>query len=123
MKYLYPYECEKLKLSSPQELQSAIDGNRREGRRPSYGSFDLSPGPTLLPQSPHLNGSMMNGRPNTGSPPYSTGVCDVSCVIYLFVCVFYHVCYSRPGTAPQKVVTLRKYEALMWCVSSVEGAI
>ncbi|ELU13411.1 hypothetical protein CAPTEDRAFT_64285, partial [Capitella teleta] len=37
MKYLYPYECEKLKLSNPSELQSAIDGNRREGRRPSYG--------------------------------------------------------------------------------------
>ncbi|XP_052100778.1 protein dead ringer homolog isoform X9 [Mytilus californianus] len=33
MKYLYPYECEKLKLSSPQELQAAIDGNRREDRQ------------------------------------------------------------------------------------------
>lgn len=38
MKYLYPYECEKEKLSSPAELQAAIDGNRREGRRPSYGN-------------------------------------------------------------------------------------
>ena len=35
MKYLYPYECEKEKLSSPAELQAAIDGNPREGRRPS----------------------------------------------------------------------------------------
>jgi hypothetical protein len=24
MKYLYPYECEKLQLSSPSELQAAI---------------------------------------------------------------------------------------------------
>ncbi|KAF2355373.1 ARID DNA-binding domain [Trinorchestia longiramus] len=38
MKYIYPYECEKNKLSSPQELQVAIDGNRREGRRSSYAA-------------------------------------------------------------------------------------
>ncbi|XP_069837640.1 AT-rich interactive domain-containing protein 3B [Dendropsophus ebraccatus] len=53
MKYLYLYECEKKSLSSPAELQAAIDGNRREGRRPSYGttSFNYSPtpvGPTSL---------------------------------------------------------------------------
>ncbi|KAG8576105.1 hypothetical protein GDO81_009773 [Engystomops pustulosus] len=48
MKYLYLYECEKKALSSPAELQAAIDGNRREGRRPSYGttSFNYSPTPT-----------------------------------------------------------------------------
>ena len=52
MKYLYPYECEKRGLSSPVELQAAIDSNRREGRRQSYGSaiFNYSPvgTPTLL---------------------------------------------------------------------------
>ncbi|XP_060927973.1 AT-rich interactive domain-containing protein 3A [Limanda limanda] len=52
MKYLYPYECEKQGLSSPGELQAAIDSNRREGRRQSYGSaiFNYSPvgTPTLL---------------------------------------------------------------------------
>lgn len=37
MKYIYPFECEKNKLSNPSELQVAIDGNRREGRRASYG--------------------------------------------------------------------------------------
>lgn len=67
MKYLYPYECEKLKLSSPQELQAAIDGNRREGRRSSYG-YDLSPGPTLVPTSHHLNGTLLNGKLGGGSP-------------------------------------------------------
>lgn len=40
MKYLYPYECEKKGMSTPTELQAAIDGNRREGRRSSYGQFD-----------------------------------------------------------------------------------
>jgi len=39
MKYLYPYECEKKRLSTPAELQAAIDGNRREGRRASYGPY------------------------------------------------------------------------------------
>ncbi|XP_034479189.1 protein dead ringer isoform X2 [Drosophila innubila] len=40
MKYLYPYECEKKNLSTPAELQAAIDGNRREGRRSSYGQYE-----------------------------------------------------------------------------------
>uniref|UniRef100_A0A1A9URB0 REKLES domain-containing protein n=1 Tax=Glossina austeni TaxID=7395 RepID=A0A1A9URB0_GLOAU len=40
MKYLYPYECDKKNLSTPAELQAAIDGNRREGRRSSYGQYE-----------------------------------------------------------------------------------
>ncbi|XP_077174131.1 AT-rich interactive domain-containing protein 3B [Paroedura picta] len=53
MKYLYAYECEKKSLSSPAELQAAIDGNRREGRRPSYSSslFSYSPASTGGPPS------------------------------------------------------------------------
>lgn len=45
MKYLYPYECEKRALSSPGELQAAIDSNRREGRRQSFSAalFSYSP--------------------------------------------------------------------------------
>lgn len=42
MRYLYPYECDRKGLSTPGELQAAIDGNRREGRRSSYGQFDQS---------------------------------------------------------------------------------
>ncbi|XP_054892508.1 AT-rich interactive domain-containing protein 3B-like isoform X1 [Poeciliopsis prolifica] len=51
MKYLYPYECERKSLSSPGELQAAIDSNRREGRRPSYSSslFRFSPSPSTAP--------------------------------------------------------------------------
>ncbi len=53
MKYLYPYECERKALSSPSELQAAIDSNRREGRRPSYSNslFRFSPSPG---SAPHL---------------------------------------------------------------------
>ncbi|KAM9409805.1 AT-rich interactive domain-containing protein 3B-like [Pholidichthys leucotaenia] len=63
MKYLYPYECERKGLSSPGELQAAIDSNRREGRRPSYSStlFRFSPSPgtaphILSPPKMHLPG-------------------------------------------------------------------
>lgn len=50
-----------MKLSSPEELQAAIDGNRREGRRSSYGAYDipLSPSgisPSMVP-SRHINGN------------------------------------------------------------------
>ncbi|XP_047449142.1 AT-rich interactive domain-containing protein 3A isoform X2 [Mugil cephalus] len=60
MKYLYPYECEKRGLSSPGELQAAIDSNRREGRRQSYGSalFNYSPvGTPSLLSSPKIQTS------------------------------------------------------------------
>ena len=49
MKYLYPFECEKRGLSSPAELQCAIDGNRREGRRSSYGTYGDMMQPPMLP--------------------------------------------------------------------------
>nr|XP_024649791.1 AT-rich interactive domain-containing protein 3C isoform X3 [Macaca nemestrina] len=41
MKYLYAYECETRALSSPGELQAAIDSNRREGRRHAYTATPL----------------------------------------------------------------------------------
>uniref|UniRef100_A0A4W3HTP3 AT-rich interactive domain-containing protein 3 n=1 Tax=Callorhinchus milii TaxID=7868 RepID=A0A4W3HTP3_CALMI len=51
MKYLYPYECEKRGLSSPNELQVAIDSNRREGRRHSFGSSLFSYSPSGTPSA------------------------------------------------------------------------
>ncbi|XP_034398078.1 AT-rich interactive domain-containing protein 3A isoform X2 [Cyclopterus lumpus] len=63
MKYLYPYECEKRGLSSPGELQAAIDSNRREGRRQSYGSaiFNYSPvGTPSLLSSPKMHMSHLS---------------------------------------------------------------
>uniref|UniRef100_A0A9R1SBP4 AT-rich interactive domain-containing protein 3 n=3 Tax=Cyprinus carpio TaxID=7962 RepID=A0A9R1SBP4_CYPCA len=76
MKYLYPYECEKKGLSSPGELQAAIDSNRREGRRPGYSNslyrFSPSPsasGPHLLsPPKMHLPATGHNGLQATPSP-------------------------------------------------------
>ena len=38
-KYLYPYECVKMNFSNPNELASAIEGNKREGHKGSYGSY------------------------------------------------------------------------------------
>ena len=43
MKYLYQFECEKHSFSNPAELQAAIDGNRREGRRIAY-NYEVNPG-------------------------------------------------------------------------------
>ena len=36
MKYLYEYECKKKNLSSQSELDAAIEGNKREGRKPNF---------------------------------------------------------------------------------------
>ncbi|XP_037358008.1 AT-rich interactive domain-containing protein 3B [Talpa occidentalis] len=84
MKYLYAYECEKKALSSPAELQAAIDGNRREGRRPSYSSslFSYSPavataatGAPALLSPPKIRfpilGMGSSSGPNAGSPRIS----------------------------------------------------
>ncbi|XP_018426974.1 PREDICTED: AT-rich interactive domain-containing protein 3A-like [Nanorana parkeri] len=69
MKYLYPYECEKRGLSSPGELQAAIDSNRREGRRQSFGSglFSYSPvGTPNILTSPKINMSALSVSTHNG---------------------------------------------------------
>ncbi|XP_075996807.1 AT-rich interactive domain-containing protein 3A-like isoform X2 [Genypterus blacodes] len=67
MKYLYPLECEKKGLSSLGELQAAIDGNRREGRRPSYTSslYHYSPSPSSGPGHSLLSSPKLQ-TPQTG---------------------------------------------------------
>uniref|UniRef100_A0A672IRW8 AT-rich interactive domain-containing protein 3 n=1 Tax=Salarias fasciatus TaxID=181472 RepID=A0A672IRW8_SALFA len=66
MKYLYPFECDKKGLSSPGELQAAIDSNRREGRRPSYTSslYRYSSSPSSAPH-PLLSSPTMQTKPAT----------------------------------------------------------
>ncbi|XP_078526281.1 AT-rich interactive domain-containing protein 3A [Lissotriton helveticus] len=69
MKYLYPYECDKKALSNPNELQAAIDSNRREGRRSGFGGslFTYSPSgaPNLL-SPPKVQGLGLSGTTNGG---------------------------------------------------------
>ncbi|XP_054459202.1 AT-rich interactive domain-containing protein 3A [Anoplopoma fimbria] len=75
MKYLYPYECDKRSLSNPNELQAAIDSNRREGRRQSFGSslFTYSPNgtPTMLssPKLPSSSVGLMVGTNGASLTP------------------------------------------------------
>ncbi|VDM17857.1 unnamed protein product [Hydatigera taeniaeformis] len=65
MKYLYPYECEKLALSTPSELQAAIDGNRREARRSSYSfEYPMLMGPSSSTGAP----SGATGQPLSNAP-------------------------------------------------------
>lgn len=71
MKYLYAYECEKEGLSTQDELQAAIDGNRREGRRSGYGSYSDMVGATPPPTTSTISRSgSVGGGPN--SSPLST---------------------------------------------------
>ncbi|KAI2653307.1 AT-rich interactive domain-containing protein 3A [Labeo rohita] len=87
MKYLYPYECERKALSSPSELQAAIDSNRREGRRPSYSNslFRFSPSPgsaphILTPPKMHLSAlgavGALNGLQASPGPSLKKGLDD-----------------------------------------------
>ncbi|XP_066503654.1 AT-rich interactive domain-containing protein 3A isoform X2 [Hoplias malabaricus] len=69
MKYLYPYECDKRGLSNPNELQAAIDSNRREGRRQGSSLFIYSPNGT-----PTMLSSTKLTMPNMGLPMATNGV-------------------------------------------------
>ena len=42
-KYLYPLECKLNSFSNPNDLQSAIEGNKREGRTSSFGPYGGMP--------------------------------------------------------------------------------
>ena len=68
-KYLYDYECEREGLSKPEDLQAAIEGNRREGRRTTGNYSPYSLGPSLVP-TPN------NGT--NGPPPDLAGLADLS---------------------------------------------
>jgi len=86
-KYLYPLECKLQSFSNPNDLQSAIEGNKREGRTSSFGPYggmpmQNSPLPPSLggglpfsmmgtpPRPLHMNGSRPPmGHPGSRSPP------------------------------------------------------
>lgn len=70
MKFLYAYECHKMNLSSRQELETAIEGNKREGRRTSYyGDLQMrSPTSNSANNGPHSNNSMHHHGSSRISP-------------------------------------------------------
>ena len=59
MKYLYPLECQQEGLSSPADLQAAIDGNRREGRRAGYSAASY---PDFTQRTPLITRYVPTGR-------------------------------------------------------------
>ncbi|XP_003800365.1 AT-rich interactive domain-containing protein 3C [Otolemur garnettii] len=71
MKYLYPYECETRALSSPGELQAAIDSNRREGRRQAYTAAPLFG--LAGPLSRGTQGPVLGPGPAPPAPPPGPG--------------------------------------------------
>lgn len=70
MKFLYAYECHKLGLSTRNELETAIEGNKREGRRTSYyGDLQMrSPTSNSANNGPHSNNSMHHHGSSRISP-------------------------------------------------------
>lgn len=85
VKYLYPYECETAKLSDPQELQMAIDSNKRDRRHSENMDFmtpqlqremdsALTPAvSTTTPQGLQLISSPTMALPHASVPQYSGG--------------------------------------------------
>lgn len=84
MKYLYPYECETAKLSEPQELQTAIDSNKRDRRHSENMEFmapqlqrEVDPHSPAVTTTTHqglqLISSPTMALPHTSLPPYSGG--------------------------------------------------
>ncbi|KAK0161879.1 hypothetical protein PV327_008283 [Microctonus hyperodae] len=71
MKYLYPYECDRQQLSTQLELQAAIDGNRREGRRSSYGAYSGPDFDSRMVEYVKLINKELRGGGGGGSPPPS----------------------------------------------------
>ena len=71
-KYLYPLECKNNSFSNPNDLQSAIEGNKREGRTSSFGPYGGMPMQNS-PLPPSLGGgipfSMMTTMSTMSTPP------------------------------------------------------
>merc|ERR1719384_2261758 len=66
-KYLYPLECKLQSFSSPNDLQSAIEGNKREGRTSSFGPYGGMGPMQNSPLPPSLGGGMPFSM--MGTPP------------------------------------------------------
>ena len=63
-------ECLKVNLSNPNDLQQAIEGNKREGRRSSYGTYpDMATAAGLLAGLPPPPGILGMNNPLPLLPP------------------------------------------------------
>ena len=63
---MYPLECKLNSFSNPNDLQSAIEGNKREGRTSSFGPYGGMPMQNS-PLPPSLGGGMPFSM--MGTPP------------------------------------------------------
>ena len=73
-KYLYPYECTKKNLSNPNDLAAAIEGNKREGRRGSYGAYhDMGMGMQVSSQAGGMMPSQISPMSLVTGPPRFNG--------------------------------------------------
>ena len=126
-KYLYPFECTKRNLSNPTELQAAIEGNKREGRRGSYGAYPemalsglhpgLPPGHPGLPSqiSPMslVTGPRFNGNGTSQSMPPSELLLSMQDLLFHFKVIDY---FSRhqPASSTYSVLVLYVDQIFSW---------
>ncbi|MCP9264268.1 Protein dead ringer-like protein [Dirofilaria immitis] len=81
-KYLYDYECEKESLSTASDLQQAIDGNRREGRRnastgsANYPQVGYSVAATAAAAAAHNNSTALLNKHLNGTLNLRNGLDD-----------------------------------------------
>ncbi|EJD74064.1 hypothetical protein LOAG_18567 [Loa loa] len=81
-KYLYDYECEKEGLSTASDLQQAIDGNRREGRRnastgsANYPQVGYSVAATAAAAAAHHNSTALLNKHLNGTLSLRNGLDD-----------------------------------------------
>ncbi|VDK76743.1 unnamed protein product [Litomosoides sigmodontis] len=81
-KYLYDYECEKESLSTASDLQQAIDGNRREGRRnastgsANYPQVGYSVAATAAAAAAHHNSTALLNKHLNGTLNLRNGLDD-----------------------------------------------
>ncbi|VDN05344.1 unnamed protein product, partial [Thelazia callipaeda] len=81
-KYLYDYECEKEGLSTATDLQQAIDGNRREGRRntssgsTNYAQVGYSVAATAAAAAAHHNSTALLNKHLNGTLSLRNGLDD-----------------------------------------------
>uniref|UniRef100_A0A1I8F0L9 ARID domain-containing protein n=1 Tax=Wuchereria bancrofti TaxID=6293 RepID=A0A1I8F0L9_WUCBA len=81
-KYLYDYECEKEGLSTASDLQQAIDGNRREGRRnastgsANYPQVGYSVAATAAAAAAHHNSTALLNKHLNGTLNLRNGLDD-----------------------------------------------
>ena len=111
------------RLSTPSELQAAIDGNKREGRRTGYDTYSMFPGPRpqvpLPPSSlplPQISPLPPGLRPTfNGGPafPGSLGKHVKQCLAQRGILLIFRTCFKVPINVLNRIVIYFYHEIIV----------